>query len=266
MPAPGGAGEDEDRRAELSTGVKRSISSCRWRSERPPTVFDWLMRHWLSSRAAFTRPNFGTAISMSKTFAVETNSGGSRRICSIETVAGLQVLLQLRALDPDVVRSLESLHSLVERPDRSLNLGLGRHHERQHPNNLAASCNWHLSKLVGHFGNGSASATPRSILDRADAEARQARAASSARTRAGASGSAKSTVPSATWVAPHAIKLERVASGLHPSHADDRQLVARRQRRRRRARPASAPVRSSRRRRARASAAAARRARGRASC
>src|ERR1043166_8557718 len=43
------------------------------------------MRHWLSKRAAFTRPNFGTAMSMSKTFAVETNSGGSRRISSIDT-------------------------------------------------------------------------------------------------------------------------------------------------------------------------------------
>jgi hypothetical protein len=43
------------------------------------------MRHWLSSRAALTRPNFGTAINMSKTFAVETNSGGALRICSIET-------------------------------------------------------------------------------------------------------------------------------------------------------------------------------------
>src|SRR5581483_1384131 len=42
-------------------------------------------RHWLSRRAALTRPNFGTAISMSNTFAVETYSGGSRRICSIET-------------------------------------------------------------------------------------------------------------------------------------------------------------------------------------
>ena len=34
---------------------------------------------------AFTRPNLGTAMSMSKTFAVETYSGGSARICSIET-------------------------------------------------------------------------------------------------------------------------------------------------------------------------------------
>src|SRR3954452_4630823 len=62
------------------------MSSWRWRSERPPTVFDWLIRHWFSRRAAFTRPNFGTAINMSKTLAVETYSGGSLRICSMETV------------------------------------------------------------------------------------------------------------------------------------------------------------------------------------
>src|SRR5260221_13666067 len=66
--------------------MKRLIRTGRWRSERPPTVFDWLMRHWLSRGAAFTRPNFGTAISMSNTLAVETYSGGSPRICSMETV------------------------------------------------------------------------------------------------------------------------------------------------------------------------------------
>src|SRR5204863_9327568 len=54
-----------------------------WRSDSPPTVFDWLIRHWLRKRAALTRPNFGTAISMSKTFAVETYSGGLLRIWSI---------------------------------------------------------------------------------------------------------------------------------------------------------------------------------------
>jgi hypothetical protein len=32
---------------------------------------------WFRRRAALTRPNFGTAMSMSKTFAVETYSGGS---------------------------------------------------------------------------------------------------------------------------------------------------------------------------------------------
>ena len=65
--------------------MKSWTSSVRWRSESPPTVFDWLIRHWFRSRAAFTRPNFGTAMSMSNTFAVDTNSGGSSRIDSIWT-------------------------------------------------------------------------------------------------------------------------------------------------------------------------------------
>ena len=56
------------------------MSSVRWRSERPPMVFEGEIRHWLSIRFVFTRPYFGTASSMSKTFAVSTYSGGSSRI------------------------------------------------------------------------------------------------------------------------------------------------------------------------------------------
>src|SRR3954452_20089700 len=52
-------------------------SSARWRSERPPMVLDGEMRHWLRIRLVLTRPYFGTAISMSMTFAVWTYSGGS---------------------------------------------------------------------------------------------------------------------------------------------------------------------------------------------
>ena len=61
---------DEDGRRQPFR-LKSPISSARWRSDSPPTVFDWLMRHWFRKRAAFTRPNFGTAISMSNTFAVD---------------------------------------------------------------------------------------------------------------------------------------------------------------------------------------------------
>src|SRR5947208_1374201 len=43
------------------------------------------MRHVFRKRAAFTRPNFGTAIRMSITFAVDTYSGGLPRIVSIRT-------------------------------------------------------------------------------------------------------------------------------------------------------------------------------------
>src|SRR5213075_391307 len=41
------------------------------------------MRHVLRNRAALTRPNFGTAIRMSITFAVDTYSGGLPRIVTI---------------------------------------------------------------------------------------------------------------------------------------------------------------------------------------
>src|SRR5439155_11827597 len=84
-----GAGDDEDR-ARAQWRAKRPTSSARWRSERPPTVFDWLIRHWLRKRAAFTRPNFGTASSMSKTFAVETYSGGFSRTFTILTRPSLR--------------------------------------------------------------------------------------------------------------------------------------------------------------------------------
>src|SRR3954447_21656452 len=56
------------------------MSSARWRSERPPILFDGEIRHWLRIRLVFTRPYLGTARSMSKTLAVRTYSGGSRRI------------------------------------------------------------------------------------------------------------------------------------------------------------------------------------------
>ena len=76
-----------------------------------------------------TRPNFGTAISMSKTFAVDTNSGGLSRIVSI-CVPRFQVALELRASDADVVRTLERLHPLIERAGRRLRVRLRRdHHE-----------------------------------------------------------------------------------------------------------------------------------------
>src|SRR3954468_19639991 len=48
------------------------------------------MRHWLRKRAAFTRPNFGPAIRMSNTFAVDTYSGGALRTVSILTRPSLR--------------------------------------------------------------------------------------------------------------------------------------------------------------------------------
>src|SRR6266498_3211435 len=56
------------------------------------------MRHWLRKRAAFTRPNFGTAIRMSNTFAVETYSGGALRIVSILTRPSFKSFFSLARL------------------------------------------------------------------------------------------------------------------------------------------------------------------------
>ena len=71
LAGPRGAGDDEELGARAQRR-SRPTSSARCRSDSPPTVFDWLIRHWLRNLAAFTRPNLGTAISMSNTFAVST--------------------------------------------------------------------------------------------------------------------------------------------------------------------------------------------------
>ena len=44
-------------------------SSPRWRSERPPIVFDGEIRHWVRILFALTRPYLGTARIMSNAFA-----------------------------------------------------------------------------------------------------------------------------------------------------------------------------------------------------
>src|SRR5471030_1516587 len=60
------------------------MSSERWRSERPPIVLLGAMRQWTRILLTLTRPYLGTASSMSKTLAVSTYSGGSRRSWWIE--------------------------------------------------------------------------------------------------------------------------------------------------------------------------------------
>ena len=50
----------------------------------------------------FTRPYFGTASSMSKTFAVSTYSGGSRSRSWIEVAPGLEIALELGAAGANV--------------------------------------------------------------------------------------------------------------------------------------------------------------------
>src|SRR3954453_20299723 len=53
------------------------MSSARCRSERPPIVFEGEIRQTCKTLFTFTRPYFGTARSMSNTFAVSMKSGGS---------------------------------------------------------------------------------------------------------------------------------------------------------------------------------------------
>src|SRR5580693_73533 len=60
------------------------MSSLRWRSDSPPIVLLGAIRQWERILLTFTRPYFGTASSMSKTFAVSTYSGGSSRSGWIE--------------------------------------------------------------------------------------------------------------------------------------------------------------------------------------
>ncbi len=94
MPFPAPEGPVTTKTGGL-VAAKSPTSSARCRSDRPPTVFDWLMRHWFRNRAALTRPNFGTAMRMSKTFAVDTYSGGLFRIASIATRPSLRSFLSL---------------------------------------------------------------------------------------------------------------------------------------------------------------------------
>ena len=73
------AGADTAEGVGRLSGGGSETNSVRWRSERPPIVFDGEILHWFRIRLVFTRPYLGTARSMSKTLAVITYSGGSSR-------------------------------------------------------------------------------------------------------------------------------------------------------------------------------------------
>ena len=84
------------------------------------------IRHWTRTLLTFTRPYFGTARSMSKTLAVSTNSGGSSSRSWMLDAAGLEIALELSPPRADLVRTLERLHPLHERPLGGCHGGLGR--------------------------------------------------------------------------------------------------------------------------------------------
>src|SRR4051794_11957283 len=99
-------------------------SSVRWRSESPPIVFDGEMRHWLRTLLALTRPYFGTARSMSKTFAVSRYDGGLSSSWWIETLPALRSRLSLaRAVRILFARSSASMRWFRERSGAAEALG-----------------------------------------------------------------------------------------------------------------------------------------------
>ena len=102
--------------ARTTCGAEALTSSARWRTERPPIVFDGEIRHWLRIRFTFTRPYLGTASIRSKTFAEPRYSGGSISSALDLHLARLQILLQLRPLRADLVRGFQRPQSLVVGP------------------------------------------------------------------------------------------------------------------------------------------------------
>src|SRR5581483_2637181 len=178
------ARDDEHRRHRTHLHyrlLKRPISSVRCRSDSPPTVFDWLIRHVFRNRAALTRPNFGTAMRMSITFAVETYSGGLPRICSIRTLPSLRSFLSLaRRTRTSFARLRASIRWSRERSGACacVLVGLTAGRSYQCFRDLQAGTFRSVSGLFARLPTSSGLATPRSA---------QA-AASSVRTRAGAPG------------------------------------------------------------------------------
>ena len=127
----GRAGDDEQPRRErrrehpYRLSGRSTTSSPRWRSDRPPTVFDWLIRHWVSTRVALTRPSLGTASRMSKTFAVSRYSGGFQENIGDPTWPPRRS--RFRRARASAPRSrAERLHPLIERAGRGLNVVVRR--------------------------------------------------------------------------------------------------------------------------------------------
>ena len=89
------------------------MSSARWRSERPPTVFDWLIRAWVRNRRGLD-----TAELRHGHEDVEDLRGGHVFRWLLEDLLDVgvpvfEVALQLGALHADVIRALQSLHALI---------------------------------------------------------------------------------------------------------------------------------------------------------
>src|SRR5579884_1990072 len=134
---------------------------------------------------------------MSITFAVETYSGGLPRICSIRTLPSFRSFLSLARLTrTSFARFSASIRWSRERSGACACVFVGDTEGRSYQcaRDLQAGTFRSVSGVFARLLASSGPATPASS---------QA-AASSSRTRAGAPGSAKSTVPRATSCAPHA--------------------------------------------------------------
>ena len=107
-------------------------SSARWRSESPPIVLLGEIRQCVRILLTLTRPYFGTARSMSKTFAVSRYSRRVEQQLLDREAAGLQIALELRPLRADLVRSRERIHALVEGPLRRRGSLVERRLTRRH--------------------------------------------------------------------------------------------------------------------------------------
>ncbi len=143
----------------------------------------------------------------------------------------LEVALELRAPDPDVVRSLERLHPLVERARRRLCVRLRRDHEPDESTKLPLAVKQNrFGRFAGLFvlsGLDYSSSARRRCPRRGGLPRRRRRRSDGrelGRMRPGAQGSEKRTVPSATGARPGCDEVDDVAPGDNAAHAHDRQI------------------------------------------
>ena len=228
----------ERRCRRAASGGAGATSSARWRSERPPIVFDGEIRHWLRIRFALTRPYFGTARIMSKAFADSTYSGGSSSSVSILHLAGLQVALQLGArrcgsrwpCRSAFIRWSLVLSGTAAAVSTEAAIGRRRSYTRGWAARKGLVADFRRNSLRPQVEVDGAEIGRRGRCERPEAAVGARAAASSAATRSPASGSRKFAVPTATAVAPAARNSSASAPGLDPAHPDhrDRRPPARR--------------------------------------
>jgi hypothetical protein len=128
MPTPSagsispGAPDGADAEPQCSRGpseigqdrCRRSASSVRWRSLRPPKLLLGETSQLCRILVAFTRPYFGRASSMPKTFAVSRYGGGASSSGPIDTLPSLEVPFELGAKRTNLVGRSKRVHALIQ--------------------------------------------------------------------------------------------------------------------------------------------------------